>query len=563
MIALTLNGGVSQSSAWLTPHDALEPYVPEAAPLSTDADTQAHHQPVWRPRFNPWLIAVAVSLAAFMEILDTSIANVALPHIAGSLGAGTDESTWVLTSYLVSNAIVLPITGWLVGVFGRKRLFLTCISLFTVSSLLCGIAPSLGILLFARIIQGIGGGGMQPMAQAILADSFPPRQRGAAFAVYAVTVIFAPAIGPTLGGWITDNYTWHWIFLINLPVGILALALVRYLIDDPPFLTRTTGGRVDYIGFGLLALGVGALQVMLDKGQQDDWFSSHFITALAAIAVVCLTVLVFWEWFQKEPIVDVRLFKSVNFSATCLMMFFVGAVSFAGIVLMPQYLQTLMGYPAQTAGLVLSLGALVLFIEMPIVGQLASQTQARYLIAFGWLTAAMAMYHSAKTINLSMSFGTAAWLRTVQSFPLPFIFIPATMAGYVGLPREKSNVVAGLVNFMRNVGSSVGTSLVMAVLARRAQVHQTMLASYTSPGDPNFQAAISGLSAELGRSGFPPAEARNQAYARIYAVVRNQASAMAYVDAFWLLAVGSAVMCVLAFLLKRNDPRQESDVVAH
>src|ERR1700681_3159236 len=269
----------------------------------------------WRPRFNPWLIAIVVAMAAFMEVLDTSIANVALPHLAGDLGASNDESTWVLTSYLVSNAVVLPMTGWLATTFGRKRLFLLCISLFTLTSLLCGIAPSLSMLVLFRVIQGAGGGGLQPMAQAILADTFPPEKRGLAFALYGITTIMAPTIGPTLGGWLTFNYSWRWIFFINLPVGILTLFLVRRFVEDPPYLSRlkAAGVRLDYIGIALLTLGIGALQVLLDKGQEDDWFGSRFITTLAIMAAVCLTALVIWEWFQKSPIVDVQMFKSFNF----------------------------------------------------------------------------------------------------------------------------------------------------------------------------------------------------------------------------------------------------------
>src|ERR1700747_223717 len=273
---------------------------------------------IWRPKGNPWIIAVAVSLAAFMEVLDTSIANVALPHIAGNLGASNEESTWVLTSYLVSNAIVLPISGWLVGWLGRKRFFLTCIVFFTISSFLCGIAPNLALLLLFRVMQGAFGGGLQPMAQAILGDTFPPEKRGLAFALYGITAICAPAIGPTLGGWITDNYSWRWVFYINVPVGALALALVYQLVEDPPYLERMKQSiaRFDYIGFALLAIGVGALQVALDKGQEDDWFGSHFITALIVIAALGLISMVIWEWFQKEPIVDVHLFKMFNFASS-------------------------------------------------------------------------------------------------------------------------------------------------------------------------------------------------------------------------------------------------------
>jgi len=315
----------------------------------SNAQAITAEQSASKPQVNPWIIAVAVSLAAFMEVLDTSIANVALPHIAGSLGASNDESTWVLTTYLVSNAIVLPISGFLVVWLGRKRFFLMCIVLVTASSFLCGIAPSLGLLLLFRVMQGAFGGGLQPMAQAILADTFPPAKRGLAFALYGITIICAPAVGPTFGGWITDNYSWRWIFYINVPVGILAVLMVYHLLQDPPHLSREKkgAGRFDYIGFALLAIGVGALQVALDKGQEDDWFGSHFITTLVVIAVAGMVSLVIWEWFHKDPIVDVRLFKNFNFASTNVMFFVVGVVLFSSTVLLPQFLQTLMGYTAE------------------------------------------------------------------------------------------------------------------------------------------------------------------------------------------------------------------------
>jgi len=388
----------------------------------------------WRPAANPWLIAVTVSLAAFMEVLDTAIANVALPHIAGNLGASNDQSTWVLTSYLVANAIVLPITGWLVSFFGRKRFFMTCMGIFTISSLLCGIAPNLGFLLLFRVLQGAGGGGLQPMAQAILADTFAPSRRGLAFSIYGITAVCAPAIGPTLGGWLTDNTSWRWIFLINLPVGLLTLALVWRLIADPPHMVRRKRSetKLDYIGFSLLALGVGALQIMLDKGQEDDWFGSHFIMILAVTAGICITALIIYEWFHQDPIVDVRLFKNANFATANMMMFMVGAISFATTVLMPQFLQTLMGYTAQSAGMVLSVSALLLLIELPLVGRLIGSFQSRYLIAFGWITLAIGMYVSTQRIDLLISFRSATLLRIGQYLPMGFVFVPATTAAYIG-----------------------------------------------------------------------------------------------------------------------------------
>ncbi|HEV2521321.1 MAG TPA: DHA2 family efflux MFS transporter permease subunit [Candidatus Acidoferrales bacterium] len=518
-----------------------------AASLALDQD-------IWRPKFNPWLIAVVVAMAAFMEVLDTSIANVALPYMAGNLGASNDESTWVLTSYLVSNAIVLPITGWLAGAIGRKRFFSICLFIFTASSLLCGIAPSLGLLLFFRILQGAGGGGLQPMAQAILADTFPPEQRGLAFALYGITAVTAPTIGPTLGGWITFNYSWRWIFFINLPVGILTLLLVFRYVEDPPYLARikAAGVKLDFIGIALLALGVGALQVMLDKGQEDDWFGSRFITTLAVTATVCLISLVIWEWRQKAPIVDVRLFKSFNFATSNLMMFTLGIVLFSSLVLMPLFLQTLLGYTAQVAGLAISAGGVCLLIEMPVMGVLTTKIQARRLIAFGWLCLALAMFYSTKRIDLQIAFNTALWLRVAQVFGMGFLFVPITLVAYVGIPPEKNNAVSGIVNFMRNIGSSVGTSLVTTLLARRSQFHQQILADQIRAANPRFQGVAAGLTQQLARGGLDPHGAQLAAYARIYQFVQGQSAASAYIDTFMVLAVGSAVMFFLAFLLKAN-----------
>ncbi len=513
-------------------------------------------QDVWRPKYNPWLIAVVVALAAFMEVLDTSIANVALPYMAGSLGASNDQSTWVLTSYLVSNAIILPISGWLAGAVGRRRFFMACLSVFTVSSLLCGVAPSLGLLLLFRVLQGAGGGGLQPMAQAILADTFPPQQRGLAFALYGITAIMAPTIGPTLGGWITFNYSWRWIFFINLPVGVGTWFLVRRFVEDPPYLARlkSAGVKVDYVGIGLLTLGVGALQVLLDKGQEDDWFGSHFITTLVVVATVCLISLVIWEWFQKAPIIDVRMFKSFNFASSSLMMFTLGVMLFSSLVLMPQFLQTLLGYTSQLAGLALSAGGLVLLFEMPIMGQLTTKIQARRLIAFGWLCLSIAMFYSTKRIDLQISFSAATWLRIAQVIGLGFLFVPITLVAYIGIAPEKNNAVAGIVNFMRNIGSSVGTSMVTTLIARRSQFHQARLIEYTRAGNPNFQNSVNGLTQRLAHSGLSAPDAQIGAYARIYRSIQAQAGSLAYIDTFMVLCVGAAIMFCLTFVLKKNDP---------
>jgi len=510
------------------------------------------------------VIAVVVAMAAFMEVLDTSIANVALPYIAGSLGASNDESTWVLTSYLVSNAIVLPISGWFAGVFGRKRFFMLCLVAFTLSSLLCGMSPSLGAIILFRVLQGAGGGGLQPMAQAILADTFPPQKRGLAFALYGITAVIAPTIGPTLGGWITDNYTWRWIFFINLPVGILTLFLVFRLVEDPPWTKRLAGAgvKIDYIGVALLVLGVGALQVMLDKGQEEDWFGSHYILTLAILAGAGLVSLVIWEWFHKDPIVEVRLFKNLNFLSANFMMFILGIMFFSSLVMMPLFLQTLMGYTAESAGLVLSGGGLLLLFLMPVVGTLASKVQARYMIAFGWLALAFAMYYSTQHLDLQMSLRSASVLRVVQVFGLGFLFVPINLASYIGMPPDKSNSVAGLVNFMRNIGASIGTSMVTTLIARRAQFHQVYLVAHVTPGHPSFIRATKALAARLAVSGLDTSRAASQSYGRLYRALIGQATTLAYIDTFWVLCVGSVIMFLLSFALKRNEPGGGGEVAA-
>jgi DHA2 family multidrug resistance protein len=519
----------------------------------------------WQPRHNPWLIAVVVAMAAFMEVLDTSIANVALPYMAGNLAVSNDESTWVLTSYLVSNAIVLPMSGWLAGLLGRKRFFMACLFVFTLSSLLCGMAPTLPTLLLCRVVQGVGGGGLQPMAQAILADTFPPQQRGLAFALYGITAVLAPTIGPTLGGWITFNYSWRWIFYINLPVGLLALFLVLRMVEDPPYLKRAQHGgiRFDYIGFGLLTLGIGALQVMLDRGEQDDWLGSRFIVMLAVITVVCLAALVIWEWRHSDPIVDVRLFKNFNYASANVMMFTLGVVLFSSLVMIPQFLQTELGYTAELAGLVLSAGAIVLLIEMPLVGQLTRKVQARYMIAFGWLALSIAMFHTAHHVNLFLSFSAAAWLRVMQVVGMGFLFVPITLVSYNGIPPEKNNAAAGMINFMRNIGSSIGTSLVTTMVAQRSQFHQSVITEHVTAGNPGVRAAVEALAQQLARAGMSLEDARMRAYAVIYRAVRGQASTLAYIDTFWVLAVGAAIMFVLSFVLRKNVVGAGGPIAAH
>jgi len=396
--------------------------------------------PASRPAVNPWIIALAVTLATFMEVLDTSIANVALPHIAGGLSAGQDESTWVLTSYLVSNAIVLPLSGWLSSIVGRKNFYMGCVALFTISSFLCGLAPNLAVLIVCRVLQGAGGGGLQPSEQAILADTFPPAKRGMAFAIYGVAVVTAPAIGPTFGGWITDNFTWRWIFFINIPVGIVSLLLTSRLIHDPPHLRRRklSETHIDYIGLGFVALGLGALQVVLDKGQRDDWFESQFITMLTLVAVASLIFVIFWEWKQKDPIIDLHLFRERTFGISNLLMFMLGFALLGSTLLLPLFMQTMLGYTAQEAGFALMPGGFVIMLLLPLVGFLLSRYSPRWLLVFGLVVLAASLFHMT-TFDLEIDFRTTTLARVLQAIGMAFLFVPINTAAYAFLPREKNN----------------------------------------------------------------------------------------------------------------------------
>jgi DHA2 family multidrug resistance protein len=501
-----------------------------------------------RPAINPWIIAVVVTMATFMEVLDTSIANVSLPHIAGSLSAGTDESTWVLTSYLVSNAIVLPLSGWISSIIGRKRFYMSCVAIFTVSSLLCGLAPNLGMLIFFRVLQGVGGGGLQPSEQSILADTFPPAKRGMAFAVYGLAVVMAPAIGPTLGGWITDNFTWRWIFLLNIPIGILSLLLTQRLIHDPPNMIRKKLSelRVDYIGLGFVALGLGTLQVVLDKGQRDDWFESHFILTLALVAALSLIFVIFWEWHHKDPVIDLHLFRNRTFASANLMMFMLGFALLGSTLLLPLFMQTMLGYTAERAGMALSPGGFAIMLMMPVVGFLLSRWDARKLMVFGLLVLGFSLFHMTR-FNLEVDFGTVMGARTIQAVGMAFLFVPINTMAYAYLPKDKNNAASGLMNLARNIGGSVGISVVTTLLDRRAQVHQVFLSRHLSASNPALRNTLAAASAAMG-SGVNPGQ---KAYAMVQNMVVRQATMLAYIDNFWLL--GTAILCMvpLAFLMKR------------
>jgi MFS transporter, DHA2 family, multidrug resistance protein len=511
----------------------------------------------WKPKANPWLIAATVALAAFMEVLDTSIANVALPHIAGDLGASTNQGTWVLTSYLVSNAIVLPVGAWASSVIGRRNFFLSCIVIFTVASFLCGLSPSLPILLIARVIQGVGGGGLQPMAQAIMADSFEEKKRGQAFALYGLVAVLAPSIGPTLGGWITDNYSWRWIFYINIPVGLLALFLVSRLVEDPPWIKadRANLKKLDYIGLSFLTIAMGGMQIMLDKGEENDWFASNFIRAFATLFVVGMAGLIWWEWRVKNPVMNLKLFKYKNFAICCFLMILVGGVLNAATVLQPQFMQQLLGYTATIAGEALTGGGLALLVVMPLAGMATGKFPARNLAAAGFAFFAIAYYYASTHINLGMSFGFASWLRILQMIPIPFCFIAITNAAYVGLPKEASNQVSGIINFVRNVGGSIFIAITGAIVTNRSLFHQARLQEAMQPGNPSFVNQVNALTSAFGGTGRGP-EPGLMAQATIYQQLQQQAGMMGYQDIYRMLCWMSVGMIACAFLLSKNRPGQ-------
>jgi MFS transporter, DHA2 family, multidrug resistance protein len=508
-----------------------------------------------RPAINPWIIALAVTLATFMEVLDTSIANVALPHIAGSLSAGQDESTWVLTSYLVSNAIVLPLSGWLSSIIGRKNFYMSCVALFTISSFLCGLAPNLAMLIFFRVLQGAGGGGLQPSEQAILADTFPPAKRGMAFAVYGMAVVTAPAIGPTLGGWITDNFTWRWIFFINIPVGILSILLTSRLIQDPPYFRRRklSETKIDYVGLGFVALGLGTLQVVLDKGQRDDWFDSHFIVTLALIATVALIFVVFWEWHHKDPIIDLHLFRDRTFGISNMLMFMLGFALLGSTLLLPLFSQTMLGYTAQKAGLALMPGGFTIIVLLPLVGFLLSRYTPRWLLLLGLLILSFSLFHMTH-FDLDIDFATVAEARLIQAAGMAFLFVPINTAAYAFLPREKNNAASGLMNLARNIGGSVGISVVTTMLDRRTQLHLVNLANRINAGSAALQASVQGAARAMMAHGASAADANRQAYALIQATVQRQASMLAYTDCFWFLGWAILLMVPMVFLIKKSKP---------
>jgi DHA2 family multidrug resistance protein len=495
-------------------------------------------------------------LATFMEVLDTSVANVALPHIAGGLSSTEEEATWVLTSYLVANAIILPMGAWFSMLIGRKRFYMICVGIFTVSSFLCGIAPTLGLLILFRVMQGIGGGALQPISQAILVESFPREKQGMAMAVYGMGVVVAPVVGPTLGGWITDNYGWGWIFFINIPVGILSLVCTSALIHDPPYLVRKTlgaGFKIDYIGFGLLAMGLGSLEIVLDEGQRNDWFGSNFIVGFAAAAAIGLIGVVFWELRQKQPVIDFRILKERNFSLATLSMLVLGFVLYGSTTLLPLFLQTLLGYTALLSGLVLSPGGVAICICMPIVGMLLRKYPARWLVIFGVLVSTFGLLAMAR-FTLEIDYSTAVWGRVVQSLGLAFLFVPISTVAFQRLSKERVNSATGLYNLARNIGGSSGIAAITTILARRSQFHQSVLVSHLTPYDGAYQDALKRSAQVFVAGGSSGPDAGGQAQGAIYGTLLKQSSMLAFSDAFWIMGILFLAIVPLMFLIKRTPP---------
>jgi DHA2 family multidrug resistance protein len=502
-------------------------------------------------------------IATFMEVLDTTVVSVSLPHIAGNLSASVDESTWALTSYLVANAIILPMGGWFSMLMGRKRFYMLCVALFTISSFLCGFAPTLGLLIFFRVLQGLGGGALQPVSQAILVETFPREKQGMAMAIYGMGVVVAPIIGPTLGGWITDNYSWRWVFYINIPIGILSLLLTSALIFDPPYLVRKgfkDGLRIDYMGLGLLAVGLGALEVMLDEGQKEDWFGSHMIVMFFVITVVCLVAVVFWELRQEHPVIDFRVLKERNFALSTLTMLVLGFVLYGSTTLLPLLLQTLLGYTAMLSGMVLSPGGIVVVFCMPIVGQMLRKVQARWMIIFGCLVCSGGLFLMSR-FDLYIDYRTAVTSRLVQSLGMAFLFVPISTVAFALIDRTRTGYATGIFNLARNIGGSSGIAAATTMLARRAQYHQQVLVGHMTPYDGRFRESLAGVTAVLRSHGASAPDAAAQANGMLYGSMMRQATMLSFADTFWFMGVLFLCIIPLVFMMKKIRPARKPMIV--
>jgi MFS transporter, DHA2 family, multidrug resistance protein len=516
----------------------------------------------FQPKVNPWLITLAVMLPTFMEVLDTTIANVSLSHIAGSLSVSTDEATWVLTSYLISNAIVIPSTAWFGQRFSRKRFLMTCVIIFTAASFLSGLATSLPMLLLMQVIMGAGGGAMQPIAQTVLFESFPKEKQGQAMAVYVMGIVLAPILGPVVGGWITDNYSWRWVFFINIPVGIVAVMLIKQFLHDPPWIRNARPPRLDMIGFGFMSLWLGCQEVLLDKGQEEDWFGSHFIILMAVLAVIGLVVFLVRELTVKTPFVDLHVLKNYNFSLGVFLMFLAGVALYGVTVIIPLFLQSLMGYTALLSGYSMAPRGLGSFVAIPLAGRLVGKIQGRYLVAGGFLVygaAALFLAH----ISLAVSPWALFWPVFFTGVGSGFIFVPLNTLAFGALKREELGNASGIFNLMRNAGASVGISLVTTLNERHAQLHQSTLVANLTPYDSAYQSSLQTMATTFGAYG-DPVTAQQQAVGSLYNTVLTQANLLAYLDNFRFFALVSLIGLVGTLLFKNvKKAKDASQMAAH
>jgi DHA2 family multidrug resistance protein len=517
-------------------------------------------EPAAHPKVNPWIVAIAVMFATFMEVLDTTVVNVSLPHIAGNLSASIDESTWVLTSYLVANAIVLPLTGWLATHFGRKRLLMTSVTGFTVASLLCGLAPNLSSLVFFRFVQGATGGAMQPLSQAVLLEAFPPHERGRAMGFWGIGIVVAPILGPVLGGWLTDTYSWRWVFYINLPVGIISLVMTKLYVFDPSYLRRTTD-RIDYWGIGLLGLWVGALQLALDLGQEHDWFSSPFISALVVTSGCGLVAFLLREWIAREPVVDLRVFKVRTYSTGVFLMTTLGFVLYGSLVLLPIMLQTLLGYPALQAGMAMAPRGLGSLIGMPVVGMLIGKFDPRKMVAGGLIAGAVTLFWLGQ-LDLNAGYWDIFWPQFFQGLGLSALFVPLTTISMDPIPRERMGNATSLFNLMRNLGGSIGVATTGTLLARKQQEYINLFGSHVDAYSAAAQARIEAARQGFLAAGADPVTAARRAYAAIFGIVQQQAAIVSFVHVFRLLGIIFLLLLPL-ILLMRRPRRTAAPAAAH
>ncbi len=510
--------------------------------------------PSQQPQVNPWIVAIAVMFATFMEVLDTTVVNVSLPHIAGSLSASVDEAAWALTSYLVANAIVLPMTGWLANYFGRKRTLTAAVFGFTAASFMCGLAPTLPMLILFRVIQGATGGALQPLSQAVMLEAFPPRDRGKAMAFWGLGIVVAPMLGPVIGGWLTESYSWRWVFYINLPVGLASVIMTRLFIFDPPYIRRS-GKGIDFWGMGMLAVGVGALQIVLDKGQEEDWFASNWMAILAAIAGIAIIAFVIRELRTRDPVVQLRVFRNRTYAAGVFLMTVLGFVLYGSMLLVPIFLQTLLGYPALEAGIAMAPRGLGSFLMMPVVGTVLGRFDPRKVLAVGLCGASWSLY-SLSRLNLQAGYWDIFWPQFIQGASLALLFVPLTTATMDPIPKEEMGNATSMFNLMRNLGGSIGIASATTFLFRRQQFHTNVLGANVTAMSPRTRMLSSSLQSAMVAHGSDPVTASRQSYVSIWNMVQRQASMQAFVDTF--LAMGVVFLLVLPLLLIMKRPKHRA-----